>query len=516
MDFSQTISVTKLRVLEAVTLTSVISDFLCDILWRDSLLTVIPSFIFLSCAIIFLLLLYFIIFFKVVLRQFRSCIIFTSVCIVVIIDFVTVAMFNQHLSTNDWITTFIGSVVWFFAVTLILMADCIFPKLSNVSRFMLPVVAVAIASYNIYLSFGHVDDDNIITFRYGTMTIRSIQRIAYAQIIWFCGTLMFRVFIDPYHQNYQFIDFPVIRSETIKFDDDDYEVSSIFNGKFSFKTKYIFIIVFIWMIVVDILYFLSNYFLDVTIIQYIIWALISLFTIIGLISFMVLYANHFERELCKSLLRQFRFYLFIVSIFVLSGCVIYHSISYNITHNQHFHVGDVLTDLAFLLNFVLFVSIFVLCDGLKCEVPYWFMFFACVNVWMFTFYSIYLHTFEEGVTLHPVISMFIEKEAIIQLWLLITLISYYYIVTDSKHIKFAFIRQKVKRTTNYCEIVYKSDNIQETVDLSYSSHTNQNHDKGIKLLQEYDTRKSMEMNSIRFSVHTISSSNHPIATSNYL
>lgn len=493
MDVSLSISVTKLRILEFTTFSSVLASLLCHILLYDTLWIAIPSFIFIICGIIFLFLLDIRIFLKVVLRQFRSCIVFSSVCITIIIDFTAIAMLHTELKTSEWMTACIGSIIWFLGITLLLMSDCIFPKLSNISRFMLPFIAVINASYNIYLTYEVYPDHAIITLQHGTVTLRTIQRVALAQIIWFCATLMVRVFLDPYHEQYQFIDFPIPRSKHIDFD--DHEITSICNGKFSFQTKYIFIFIFIWLISVNILYGLNNVFVDNDIIQFNIWGLTLLFTIIGITLFVILYMNHFQRDVWKLLLRQFRFHLLVISMFLLSGCVIYHSILFNIKIYGSIHIDGVFIQLSFVINFNLAIFIFMIRDGLQCVIPYWFMVSFGIIGWILTLYNIYSHTFMYYVEIYPVPTLFLEKEAIIQLWLLITLISYNIIIKDRKHLQFTLIRQRVKRTRNHTEIIWQSQNLSTSIDVDNDN------DKTMSLLQEYDTKHSMEMNAIRFSVN---------------
>ena len=43
---------------------------------------------------------------------------------------------------------------------------------------MLPFLAVVDASFNVYLSYAWYPNDNLFTLQYGTITIRTIQRLA--------------------------------------------------------------------------------------------------------------------------------------------------------------------------------------------------------------------------------------------------------------------------------------------------------------------------------------------------
>ena len=183
---------------------------------------------------------------------------------------------------------------------------------------------------------------------------------------------------------------------------------------------------------------------------------------------------------------------------LLSITVIYHTILYNIKVFGSIHIDGVFIQLSFVINYNLAVFIFMIRDGLKCKVPYWFMVSVCVIGWILTLYNIYIHTFSHYVELYPVSTLFLEKEAIIQLLLLTTLISYNIMIVDRKHLRFTLIRQKVKRTRNHTEIIWQSQNISQSIDVG-------DNDKTISLLQEYDTKQSMEMNSVRFSVKSASS-----------
>ena len=92
------------------------------------------------------------------------------------------------MTVNNRITAFIGDAVWFTAIVLLLMTDFVFPKLSNIATFVLPLAAVINASYNIYLGYYKWNDVTLITLQYGHITIRGIHQICNAQnymVLWY-------------------------------------------------------------------------------------------------------------------------------------------------------------------------------------------------------------------------------------------------------------------------------------------------------------------------------------------
>eukprot|EP01084_Bolivina_argentea_P268092 455271_1 len=253
-----------------------------------------------------------------ILKQFRTIVVLFSLFMIVLLHtisyFVLLAQYKDLSSNNNptypILVAIFDDIFWCLVIFVLIEGDTIYPKPSNISRFILPLYATINCIVSIYRASINMKqyDCVFIRFKYGEITYWNLWQASFFQLAWFLCGIIFAVFRDPKHLLCSWATQRVLRKRYLtniyyhKYTKFTKHLCGIYLN-ITFPTWILLILISILGIPMILLYIING---DSSTNK--LWEadMLIVFTILLLILLFILIYYHFEWHLSKKLLKQFR------------------------------------------------------------------------------------------------------------------------------------------------------------------------------------------------------------------